>query len=183
MQINLKDLFGELAQHDKKILQSLLEAIAENHTPEFGYIQFKKSVQNLQNMDIEELTSIKSAFSTASTMGITKQQLVSSAKKYLTVLLKEKEKFADTLQRQMKIKVEDKIQEGEDIKKTIASHQKKIEQLNKEMALYKQKLEGIDGKVDEEKVKIQKTRDKFVAAFDQLFNEISEDIDLWDRSL
>jgi|GEM_PF-6606301 len=57
MQIDLKELFGDIDHLDKKILLSLLTALKENHGKEFDYIKFKKSVLSLQEMDIDEITS------------------------------------------------------------------------------------------------------------------------------
>lgn len=179
MQIDLKELFGDIDHLDKKILQSLLTALKENHGKDFDYIKFKKSVLSLQDMDIDEITSVKSAYATASTMGVNKDKLVKSGKQYLNVLIKEKEKFADTLKRQMAAKVDGKLEEAKVIKKTIADHQKKIDQMQKEIALFTKKLEGVDQKAADAKAKIQETRDKFVEAYDQVYGSVEEDIEKW----
>lgn len=183
MTINLKELFGDISELDKKVIQTLLEAIAENHSQDFDYIKFKKSVINLMDMDIAEETSIKSAYATASTMGLDKKHLINSAKKYMSVLVKEKEKFADTLKRQIKTKVDSKLQEKKDLQKGIESHQKKIEQLQKEIDIYQQRLEGIEDKAAQAKAKIEKTRDNFVAVYDHIHGTISDDIDKWSSHL
>lgn len=183
MQIDLKELFGDIDHLDKKILLSLLTALKENHGKEFDYIKFKKSVLSLQEMDIDEITSVKSAYATASTMGVNKENLVTSGKQYLTVLVKEKEKFADTLKRQMAAKVDGKLDEAKTIKKTIADHEKKIEQMKKEIALFSKKLEGVDQRAADAKAKIKDTRDKFVEAYDQIYGSVEEDIEKWGNIL
>ena len=183
MQIDLKELFGDIDHLDKKILLSLLAAIKENHGKEFDYIKFKKSILSLQEMNIDEITSVKSAYVTASTMGVNKEDLVKSGNQYLTVLVKEKEKFADTLKRQMAAKVDGKLDEAKTIKKTIADHEKRIEQMKKEIALFSKKLEGVDQKAADAKAKIKNTRDKFIEAYDQIYGSVEEDIEKWGNIL
>ena len=183
MQIDIRELFGDISQLDKKILQSLFEAIKDNHSKDFDYLKFKKSILNLQEMDIDESTSIKSAYSTATTMGLNKTGLIKSAKKYQSVLVKEKEVFAETLQRQMQSKVQSKIEEKEEVIKAIATHKRKIEQLTKEVQVFEKKLENVDHKVVAAKAKIATTRDKFVAAYDQIYGTVAADAEKWDNIL
>lgn len=176
MTIDLKKMFGDLTDLDTKSANALLKALKGAFTDDFGYLRFKQSVNSMQEMGLDQSTAIKSAFATASTMGLTKDGLVKSAKKYKLVLKQEREKFAEALKGQLSKKVDGERKEAEALQKKIVQMQRKIEQMQKEIALYQKKIDNVEGKVDAAKSKIVKTKDNFVAAYDKIAAVIEEDI-------
>lgn len=183
MAIDLKELFGDISHLNKKAVMSLLQAIKEKHTADFDYLKFRKSILNLQELDMDEQTSIKSAYATASTIGLSKSALSKSAKTYLRSLQSEKEKFAETLQRQVGQKVESHIAEAKKMEKAAADHEAKIAQLQKEIELMRQKQEQSKAKAVEAQKKIEKTRDQFVEAYDYIYATIEQDIEKYEDIL
>lgn len=176
MKIDLKTLFGDTSDYDKKVISTLLEAIKENHLKDFDYIKFKQSVSNLSDMNLDEATSIKSAFATASTMGLTKESLLKTAHHYKVVLEKEREQFAVALKNQISKNVDAQRVEAQKLAERIEEYKRKIAQMEREMEAYQKKINGVDDSIAKAKEKIDGTRDKFKSAFDMLYNVIDEDI-------
>ena len=91
MAIDLKNLFSVGEDVDSKSLNALLKALKNNSSAQFDFLKFRHSVLTMKNMDMNEEMAFKSAFATASTIGINKTNLLKSAKSYL--LLLENRKF------------------------------------------------------------------------------------------
>ncbi|MBL0078152.1 MAG: hypothetical protein IPP53_03235 [Bacteroidetes bacterium] len=102
---------------DDKIRDTLLQALADNNMEGFDYFEFKQSLATLSKMPLDEATQFKSAFATAATMGITKENLLQSADYYKKVLHKEKEKFDVAVKGQNNANVLKKKEELETLKK------------------------------------------------------------------
>ena len=101
MTINLKDLFGNAEGSNDKVLLKLLTAIKEGQQKDFDYLKFKQSYKSLCEMGMDESTASKSAFLTASTMGLTKDKLMLTVQHYKNILNREKEQFAVALKNQI----------------------------------------------------------------------------------
>ncbi|MBK9254477.1 MAG: hypothetical protein IPM42_03205 [Saprospiraceae bacterium] len=183
MVINLKELFKSNSDFDEKVLMKLLIAIKENQTQDFDYLKFKQSYQSLQQIGMEASTAAKSAFLTASTMGLTKAKLMASANHYKSVLTKEKEAFANALKYQIATQIDGKKVEVQRLKEKIEENIRKIEQLNKENDIIQQKMTELEGNTELVNQKIVDTRDRFKSTFDSLYEEIEEDILLFDKFL
>lgn len=176
MTIDLKSLFGDLSDLDTRSAAALLKALKTAFTDEFGYLRFKQSVRNMQDMGLDEATSIKSAFATASTMGLTKQGLMASAHKYQQVLKQEREEFAVALKSQLRSKVDGKRAEAKELEARISAMKNKIAEMEKEMALYQKKIDNVDGEMAKAKTKLEATKNKFLSAYNGISSAIEDDI-------
>jgi hypothetical protein len=181
--INLKELFSAVENSDEKIISKLLIAIKDGQQDGFDYLKFKHSYIALQNMGMDEAKAAKSAFLTASTMGFTKEKLLASARTYLNILSKEREIFANALKYQIANNIDSRRVEIARSKEKIQENLRKIEQLQKENALLEQNALQIEEGLDTAGKKIEETRDKFKNTFDKLFNEIEDDLLLYDKFL
>lgn len=177
MQIDLKKLFRKGEESSDKLFQTLLKAIANAHIKEFDYLKFRQSVQSMMAMDMDESTSIKSAFATASTMGLTKDKLLKTAYHYQTALNKEKEKFAVALKNRIAKDVDGRRLDAQKYAQEIESHKAKIEKLQKEIELYQGKVDSVEADVNKALSKIEATRDSFKGTFDGLYSQLEEDIE------
>ena len=70
--VDLKSLFPIDESQDEKSQQILLKAIKNANQEGFDYLEFLVSVAKLKDMQMDEATALKSAFSTASSFGVTK---------------------------------------------------------------------------------------------------------------
>lgn len=178
MNIDLNKIFDTTSSElDKKFVDALLRAIKNGAIKDFDYLKFMYSVKSMQDLNMDQDTSFKSAFATAQTMGLTKDKLLKTAQHYQNILSKEREHFAEALKKQKAEKISAKAAEVEKLKEVIIQHQQKIEQLKKEMAAYQKKIDGADAVIEKEKAKIETIKNNFVNSYDHFEKVINEDIE------
>jgi len=177
MTIDLEELFLGDKEFDIKSVRALLKALKNNHSnTAFDYIKFKQSVVALQNLDMDVLKAHKSAFATATTMGLTKDALLKSAHRYAQVLENEKESFAQALKNQRDDKVEGRRAEVNKLEQKIDEHKRKIKELEREITIFQNRIDTVDQDVDSNKEKIETTKSKFLEVYDALNTNIVNDI-------
>jgi len=175
MKIDLKKLFGLDGDFDEKSINALLNAINKNHLKEFDYLKFKASINNLLQMNMDEETSMKSTFTTAQTLGITKKYLLETVSHYKNILQKEKENFSIALRNKLENSILSKKEEGENLKKEISRLEKKMLEIQKSIDQGKTRLTNIDSDIAKVKSKIDNTKDNFVKAVNHLEEVILKD--------
>lgn len=177
MTVDLQDLFPEVKDLDQKSVYALLKAVKNSFDgSSFDYLKFKQSVKALAKMDMEEATAYKSAYATASTMGLTKEGLLNSAEKYVQVLSKERESFATALLGQRDQKVAGRKAEVQQLEEKIKSHKQKIIELEREISLFQGRIDSVDQDVESASLKIEGTKTKFLSVYDVLNQSIKSDI-------
>ena len=176
MTVDLKKLFASDDITNTKMQNALIAAIKKNASDEFDYLKFKVSVNKMLEMGMDRETALKSAFATASVMGVTKNKLVTSAKKYRGTLDKEREQFAIALKNKIAKNVDGKKVEAERLKKEIVSHKEKIAKLLNEIEMFENKIAQVDDVVAAAQQKIEATRSDFKSTFDAIYSQIEEDI-------
>ncbi len=175
MSKSLDNLFGTDHGLDAKSVQFLTKALEKNNLPGFDYLEFKQSLSALAAMNIDQETAIKSAFATASTMGLTKDKLLETAQHYEQVLGKEQQSFTGAMQKRLQQRVTGKQDEVNKLKGQIEQHQAKIKQLKAQIAKWQNTIDTADETIQAEKAKIEETRDQFEAAHQAILNEIRKD--------
>ena len=184
MTIDLNNLFPKVQNLDEKSVFALFKAIKHVFDPStFDYMKFKQSVITLLQMDMDEATSYKSAFATAATMGLTKDKLLASAKKYTYVLAGERESFATALLQQKSIKVEGRKSEVSELHKKIADHKQQIKRLEQEIEAFQLRIDNVDQDVEQASLKIEGTKKKFLDVYKVLEESIQTDIETINKYL
>lgn len=185
MKINPRDLFdiGNNPDINDKALSSIFNAIKEAQQNDFDYIKFKQSNKSLIAMGMDQETATKSAFLTATTVGLTKEKLMNSINHYLGILNGEKFKFAETLKNQINRSVETKSSQVQEMKARIEENKRKIEQLQKEIQLLENAIEKHVQEAEEASQKIDEVRIQFNRAFDLLHSEMKKDMSMYDKIL
>jgi len=176
MQKNLNALFGENHLLDERSVSFLTNALEKNNLPGFDYIEFKQSLAALTQM-MDESTAFKSAFATASTVGLTKDKLLQTATHYKKIIDGEKAGFAKAMAKQTIEKVAGKEKEVETLRATIEKHKQQIKQLEEQMAKYQKTIDGADEQVKAAKAKIDAAKEKFDFAHQSVMNQIDKDIE------
>lgn len=180
---DLKTLFGDLHGLDEKSVNFLTQALEKSNLPGFDFIEFKQSLSALSKMGMDETTSFKSAFATASTMGLTKAKLLETANHYKKVIVNEKSQFANALKNRMQQKVEGKKQEVVKLKDQITKHEEKINQLKEQITKYQATIDNADAQINEEITKIEATKSGFEHTHQSILNQIEKDIQNIDQYL
>lgn len=183
MTINLKDLFAVSSEMNEKVLLKLLTAIKDGQQKDFDYLKFKQSYKSLCQMGMDESTAAKSAFLTASTMGLTKDKLLNTVQHYKNLLNKEKEQFAVALKNQIANNIDAKALEINRLQEKTEENKRKIQQLMDEQIIIESEIAKLRESAELSKSKIEDTRDQFKNTFDILYAEIEEDGSLYDRIL
>ena len=177
MQKNLKALFGKHHNLDERSIEFLTKALERNNLPGFDYIEFKQSLSALDDMGIEEGTAMKSAYATASTVGLTKEKLLKTASHYRQILSQEKNQFDAALEKQIQQRVNSKEEEIEKLKKQVLEYQEKIRQLEEKIKSSTSTIENADKLINDEKEKILNTKETFEFTWQSVLNEIEKDIE------
>lgn len=177
MQKDLKSLFGDHHGLDERSVSALTRALANENLPGFDYIEFKQALARLRDMDMDEPTAFRSAYATASTMGLTKEKLLKTARHYKKVLDNENEHFEQSLNKQMEQRVKAKMQEVEKMKKQVAEFQRKIDELEARIKQGEQTIASADEDIRSAKEKLLSTKDAFQHALKSISNEIQKDIE------
>ncbi len=177
MTTDLRDIFRGTKELDEKSLNALLRAIKNSHdVNSFDYLKFKQAVRGLADLNMDNETSYKSAFMTASTMGLSKESLLNSANKYIYALENERESFAEALLGQKNLKIDGRKGEVEGLTKKIELHKNKIKELEREIAIFQNRIDTVDQDVEASQLKIDSTKEKFLKAYDVITKEIKDDI-------
>jgi len=161
---------------DKKFVDVLLKAIEANNLEGFDYLEFKQSLQNLSNVDMDEGTRYQSAMAMAKTMGATPANLKQSAQHYLNVLRKEEAKFLDAVKNQRARQIGDREKRLINLENLIKEKEAKIAQLQKEIEAHKNELEGARGDINKAAAKVEATKGGFLAAYKSVVGQIQSDI-------
>lgn len=178
MTIDLSNLFPKVKDFDEKSVYALFKALKNNFEKEsFDYLKFRQSVLTLSNMDMEEATAYKSSFATASTMGLTKDKLLKSAKSYSMILDNERESFAAALLQQKSQKIDGRKAEVSELEKKIIQHKNKIKELEREIEIFQGRIDSVDQDVEQASKKIEGTKEKFLDVYRVLSESIKKDIE------
>ncbi len=173
--MNLIDIF-KMPSADDKSLESLCKALEDNNIPGFDYIEFRQSLLALISMNLEEVTALKSAFATASTMGLTKSKLLESGEYYKSVLKKEKEKFDAALSNQIKNRVDSKKEEVNTLKSSLDTWKLQIAELEKKIEDARNTIQNADNVIAQEQEKINSKKNAFEGTFGSMMELIEKDL-------
>ncbi|MCB0516843.1 MAG: hypothetical protein R2798_03025 [Chitinophagales bacterium] len=161
---------------DDNIINTLLQAFEKNNLEGFDYLEYKKSLQALAKMPIDEATKFRTAFATASTMGLTFPKLIETANYYQQILNKEKAQFEQALRAKNNDGVEQKLAVKESLQKSIAEKSEAIKQLTQEIQTLQTKIESIDTDIADVRNKLETTRLNFEASYDFIAAQLEGDI-------
>lgn len=161
---------------DKRVYEMLLQVIESSNLEGFDYLEFKASVQALSNLPLDEATRFRSAFATASTMGLTIDKLVSSAEYYKNVLNRERDRFKTELENKMEQSVVSKEKERQTLEDTVRKKEEQIKLLTNEINQHKQSLSQLQNQLAEIQAKIQQTQSAFFGTHQYLLTQFEDDV-------
>ncbi|MEN9414098.1 MAG: hypothetical protein RLZ62_402 [Bacteroidota bacterium] len=160
---------------DNKFLEALATALEKSNQEGFDYLEFRQALKNLSGMNLDEQTAFRSAFGTASTMGITAARLLESAQYYLQVLSGEKKKFSEAHEQQRTRLIGNREAEAQSLDQMIQEKNEQIARLSREIEEHQAKKAEIAAEITESTLKIETTRANFEASFAAVTEQISSD--------
>lgn len=174
--MKISHLLGLESTADQKSVDFLENALVKQSQVGFDYLKFKQSISQLAGLNLDTTTSLKSAFATASTMGVTKDALLQSARFYLTVLGDEKKQFDQALNNQVQQRIASRKEELQKLQQQIEDHKRQIAKLEKQIIEFQEKIVRSDEEVSEAKSSIDQTKSKFENTYQQFVSAIERDI-------
>ncbi len=174
--MKISQLLGLGEEADQKSVDFLEAALIKQTQPGFDYLKFRQSIEQLASLRLDANTALKSAFATASTMGVTKDTLLQSARHYLTVLGNEKGQFDQALNHQVQQRIDSKKNELHKLHQQIEEHKRQIAKLEKEILEYQGRMSRSDEEVAEAKSSIEQTKLKFESTYQQFVAAIERDM-------
>lgn len=161
---------------NKKIFESLTQAISNANLPGEDYLEFMNALQALKNIDLDEKIKMQTVLATLSTKGLTIQKIIESADYYLKVLENEKDKFKIVINKQTENKIGGK---NKKIKELEAENKKKadmIKQLTEEINKNRSEIQQIKKDIETASVKIKNTENDFNVTYEHVANQIKEKV-------
>lgn len=159
-----------------KFLKILFDALEANNLEGFDYLEFKKSLQSLSSMPMDEATRFKSAFAMASSMNVNTKQLLDSANFYIGILMKEEQKFEKALAQQKSTKVTAQEEQVKQLQTTVKGKAEQIKKLTQEIEQIQQKIEKTNAEISKQTAKVTKTKNDFVASYNAVKAQIESDV-------
>lgn len=155
----------------------LFGAMETNNQPGFDYLEYKKSLQTLSKMPMDEATRYSSAYAAAQAMGVSSQTLNDSAQFYLNVLKTEDSKFQESVNVQRQKQIGSKEKAIIELDATIKAKGEQIAKLTQEIAAHQEDMGKMKAEISEAVIKIETTLSDFHATYSDLINQIGQDID------
>lgn len=161
----------------EKFYDILLGAMETNNQEGFDYLEYKKSLQTLAKMPMDEQTRYLSAFAAAQAMGVTPQKLSESAGFYLKVLQSEDTKFQESVNTQRQKQIGNKEKAIADMEATIKAKGEQIARLTEEIQAHQNDMEQMKAEISDAVVKIETTLSDFHATYEELTGQIGKDME------
>lgn len=163
-------------QISERFTDVLLDAMEAANQPGFDYLEFKKAVENLKAMNMDDSTRFKSAYAMAQSMNISPQQLVQSAKHYLAVLGDEDRKFQAALQGQEQLQVASRQENAAQLDKERQQIDAEIKKLQARLAAIQQQQATLQAEISEAAGKLNDTQADFQLTYQTIAKQIQHDI-------
>lgn len=173
---NLAKAFDTMSQDDDRFANVLMKALEDKNLEGFDYLEFKQSVAKMLEIGMDHDTALRAAFGTGSTVGLTMEKLIKTAKYYTEVLEDEKSKFMNSMEKHLMSNVEGKAKQTGELKKKIANWEAKIEQLTAEVVKAKERIASADAEIHSAKDKAEMNQKGFDDALDVITAAIRQDV-------
>ncbi len=171
------DSKGAAGKVTDKFMSILLAAMDKNNLEGFDYLEFKQALKNMESMPMDEKTRYQSAFAMAKTMNVTPEHLVKTANHYVAILQQEEQKFGQALTAQRSKQIGGREQQMGELEKGIKAKAEHIKRLTQEIEADQKSLATIKNEISGAVVKVESTKNNFIASFNSLVAHIQKDID------
>jgi len=161
---------------DSKSRETLLEAIEQSQLDNYDYLKFKKSVQELATVIPDESLRFKTVFTTAKTMGVTKEKLIETANHYVLVLNEELRKFNEAVTDQVDSRIGADEQRVQSLDQTITAKHDQIKKLSEEIDALTAERTTLVTKVAQDKATLESRKTNFIGTHASMVQDIKNDI-------
>ena len=155
---------------DEKFVEMLKGVIADNNIPGQDYFEYKQSLDALASLPLDERTKFITVYATFKLQGCTKDVLTSSIDKYISLVQNEEKNFNAELASQRNSNVTGKTAQIQDA-------QKKLEDLNKQIAETNTFIITASQEVQNAELKLQMTENSFKKSVEKVVGMLQADKD------
>jgi hypothetical protein len=168
-QVHAKPIVTSQGVSDEKFID-MLEGLIEqaSSTEKHGYFNFKKAIEGMKSLNLDEKTKFQTVFTVLSQQGCKKEMLLSTADSYIKLVEDEKKSFNNELQVQRKEKVQNKIDQIDLAKKEVENLTKKLSEMNANIIELSQSAQT-------EELKLKTIEANFKESADNIISQISID--------
>ncbi|GJM31290.1 MAG: hypothetical protein DHS20C18_02910 [Saprospiraceae bacterium] len=160
-----------------KFTEILFKAMEQHNLDGFDYLEYKQSLKSLEKMAMDEKTRYQSAFAMAQTMGASPEKLIQTAQHYLDVLKKEENKFGKALVSQKEKQIGSKEDQIAQLAQIIQEKNEQIRKLTLEIEQHQKQATHLKEQIGAASVKVESTKNDFIASYQALVNQIVKDMD------
>jgi chromosome segregation ATPase len=168
---------GKPGKASGKFIDILSKAMEREDLEGFDYLEFRKSLQSLQEILPDETTRFRSALASAKTLGALPEKLIRSAGHYISVLKAEEDKFEAALKMQRQKRVHSRTEELEQVNAQIAQKEAEIKKLQEEIKKLNGQKQKLATSIKESDARINSTKNDFIASYNLIVAQINSDID------
>lgn len=161
---------------NNKFLNILFDALEKNNLEGFDYFEFKKSLQALEKMPMDEATRYRSAYAMASSMGVTAPSLVQTAGHYLKILDAEGQKFQQALAQQNNAGVGGKQSSLKKLETIVQQKAEQITKLTQDITALQKEIETTKQTIAKTSTRILQTKSDFDKSYEHLKGQIDNDV-------
>jgi predicted nucleic acid-binding Zn-ribbon protein len=177
-------VFFQMPEHlDDRSYEILMGEMVNRSDTGFDYWKFKRAVRSLMDMNMDETTAIKSAFVTASAIGLDKKGLENTIKQNLNILAEEKKQFLIALEKQIRERVHSREEEVKKLQLIIEQCEERLASLQTELLTHQKKLAEVSSDWREAEERISSSGAKFEAVCQFLEEQIQQDLATYMNSL
>lgn len=169
-------LVGAIGKATDQYLDILLGAMEQNNPTGFDYLEFRKSLQTMRTMPMDERTRYFSAFAAAQAMGVSSEKLLQSADFYAGILEAEQKRFEEAHQKQRQQKVGNRETQLQDLDASLKAKAEQIAQLTAQMQAHELQMQQLQTEIVEATQKLESTRNDFMASYHELISQINADV-------
>lgn len=164
-------------ESNARFLEILAQVLEKNNQPGFDYLEFRKAVQSIAQMQhLDEPNQFKTAFAAAQAFNVDANTLFDSAKKYLNVLEAEQIQFNKTADQFLQNQLNQKQAESGQLKQTIRQAEEKLAQLQAQLDDDKKKLSALEGDLSNAQQKVDSNKAAFANAYQKVVQQIKDDL-------
>lgn len=161
---------------DQRMFEALQKTIQDHNMDGFDFLEFRDSLRTLHSIIPDEATRYKSAYATASTMGVTVEKLLETGRFYQGLLEKERANFHQAVDQQVDQNVTAKRREVAQLQAMIGQKSEEIARLTREIATHREEMAKAQGFISEAEAKIEHTRNNFQLTLDTVLNQMQTDM-------
>lgn len=164
-------------QQSDQFYKVLFDALERNNQAGFDYLEFKKALQALESLSMDEKTRFISAFAGAQASGATTQNLTDSATIYLEILDTEATNFRNAVEAQRTKQISNRENEVMQLNNLLSGKMEQINKLQAEIEEHKKMLSSLDEEIKSAQSKIETTKADFSVTYESLVKKIRDDVD------